>query len=71
MKESVKIDSKVVDRVRAHVKKTGQTISGCIEVTLINALDEWDGKAILTDYASGMAPSLLRSINATRKNKRK
>jgi hypothetical protein len=71
MKESVKIDSKIVDRIRRHIKKTGQTISGYIDITLAKDLDEKESYVTVSEYVSGMAPALGKAINATRKNKRK
>lgn len=71
MKESVKIDADVVDRIRKHVKVTGQTISSYISITLNKDLDSMNIPFTLNEYATRMAPSLIDSANKTRKNKRK
>lgn len=64
MKESVKIDSKIVERIRTHIKLTGQTISGYINVTLDNDLKEREGRSCVSDYASNMAPTLTKAIKS-------
>lgn len=47
--ESVKIDSKIVERVRKYIKRTGQTISGYINTNLDRQLNLDELGAKLTD----------------------
>jgi len=70
MKESVKIDSEIVARIRKHIKRTGQTISGYIDVTLDMDLKEKESLVSVSDYASKMAP-LVSKILGTRNKKNK
>lgn len=67
MKESVKIDSKIVDRIRRHIKGTGQTISGYIDVTLNKDLNEKESYVTVSEYVSGMAPMLTKAIKSSNK----
>lgn len=69
--KSVKIDEALIDRIKEHVKTTGQTISGCINIAMTEYLDEKEGERVLCDYVNKMAPVLGKAINGTRKNKRK
>jgi hypothetical protein len=56
--ESVKIDAQIVERIRKQVSKTGQKISGFINVVLEDKLNEIDG-VNGNSYAGAMA-SILR-----------
>lgn len=69
MKESVKINSKIVDRIRKHIKRTGQTISGYIDLTLDKDLNEKENYVSVSEYAVGMTQMLSEVIKTTKKKK--
>lgn len=61
MKESVRIDCQIVERLRKYVKSTGQTISGCIGIALSEYLDEKEGEKTLSDYVRNMSGRIKES----------
>lgn len=70
MKESVKIDSGIVQRIRKHIRKTGQTISGYIDITLAKDLDDKESIVTVSEYVKGMAPLLGKSLKESNKKKK-
>jgi hypothetical protein len=65
MKESVKIDSTIVQRIREHVKGTGQTIGGFADISLKHTLDYLDREK---EFLNKNHPELMSWLN--KKNKR-
>ena len=65
---TTKIDEHVLEVIRKHVKNTGQTVVGFINVTLEEKLKKLYG---VNMYQSKMSEFLGEAINGTRKTKRK
>jgi hypothetical protein len=67
-RKTAKIDESVLDRVREHVKKTGQTVSGFMNVTLTEKLNELHGgKTTKKKYFASMGEFLTQSSNKKKK----
>lgn len=65
MKESVKIEKAVVEKVRRHTKKTRQTIGGFFELAAFQSMGdktitEWEKKAAKWDALEGKISEFYR-----------
>lgn len=69
---TIKIKDETLRRIKNHLALSGQTIAAFIDIAVSHEFQKIDHeKAILSSYHENMAPMLGKSINATRKNKRK
>jgi hypothetical protein len=74
--ESVKIDAEIVARIRKRVAKTGQKISGFINVVLESKLDEMENQeAVLGSSYTDAMVSILQyqkeKVKPVKSNKKK